>query len=146
MWWISIKKLNNQTNNSVLNSPPLVSKKLDANAKTMKKLCSHLFHLEAQHQRKKGVTLPDNLGNELFDENTEYLAVEYFDTKKVSMDDVSRLLFMESLKNAHTAEKSRSRRVCHSPLMTRFCVGINHKLKCEWPLLSHVFCNNRRGP
>jgi hypothetical protein len=63
--------------------------------------------LEAQRQRKKGVRLPSNMKH-LFDNETEQLAKEYFNKQKLSDDDVMRLIFHESLKNACVTKKSGS--------------------------------------
>jgi hypothetical protein len=78
---------------------------------------------------------------------TEQSAIAYFDSKRVSMNDISRLLFMESLKNTRIAKKLASWCVWHSPVMVCFCVGLkNQKLKSEWNISQKwfnelFFCN-----
>jgi hypothetical protein len=100
-------------------SPGMLLGKIKAQNKTLKSVRAKFYHL-AKKQRKKGVRLPDGLADDLFDADTEKLAIEYFEKKKVSEDDISRILFFESLKNAHIAQKSGSKRVRHLPLMIRF--------------------------
>lgn len=126
-------------NVNVFTSPTLAQKKVESDKKTILSYRNKVFRLEAKLQRKKGIRLPDKLDN-LFDEETERCAHEYFKDKQVSDDDVSKLLFMESLKNARIAEKSGSRRVRHSPLMIRFCITLNQKLgKRQWASIAKTF-------
>jgi hypothetical protein len=49
--------------------------------------------LEAPQQSKKGVQFPEKLATKLFNETTEQSAIAYFDSKRVSMNDVSRFYF-----------------------------------------------------
>jgi hypothetical protein len=62
-------------------------------------------------EQKGVIRLPDKQATELFNEKTEQSAIAYFDSKRVSMNDISRLLFMESLKNTRIA-RSRHQDVC----------------------------------
>jgi hypothetical protein len=129
----------NTTNKSLLMSPSLAQKRFQYDKSTKKSYQNRIFQLEAQRQRKKGVRLPFDM-MDLFDSETEALAEIHFKQQGLTDDDVSRLIFYESLKNARVAKQSGSRRVRHSPLMIRFCISLNHKLgKRDWKSISKAF-------
>jgi hypothetical protein len=112
---------------------------MESDKKVRKSLQNKVFRLEAKRQRKNGVRLPDGM-TELFDDETEKLAAQYFKQENITDDDVSKILFFESLKNARVAQKSGSKRVRHSPLMIRFCITLNQKLgKRHWEDLAKTF-------
>lgn len=125
-------------NKSVLTSPTLAKRKMESDKKVRKSLQNKVFCLKAKRQRKNGVRLQDGM-TELFDE-TEKLAAQYFKQENITDDDVSKILFFESLKNARVAQQSGSKRVSHSPLMIPFCITLNQKLgKRHWEDLAKTF-------
>jgi hypothetical protein len=67
-------EFNPRTNESSLQSPTLAKRKFDSDRQEKKRLRSKIACMEIQHQQKKGVQLPDGMGD-LFNEETEELAI-----------------------------------------------------------------------
>jgi hypothetical protein len=129
----------NTTNKSLLTSPSLAQKRFQYDKSTKKSYQNRIVQLEAQRQRKKGVCLPFDM-TDLFDSETKALAEIHFKQQGLTDDDVSRLIFYESLKNARVTQQSGSRRVRHSPLMIWLCISLNRKLgKRDWKSISKAF-------
>lgn len=133
------REFNPRTKVSTLQSPTLAKRKFQSDSQEKKRLRQKIARLESKRLQKKGVSLPDDM-KDLFDEETEDLAMAYFEKENVSDDDIEKLLFLESLKNARRAQESGSKRVRHSPLMIRFCITLNVRLgRRNWTSLARLF-------
>jgi hypothetical protein len=84
-------KVSRKAKHSTINNPTLFKQQRTADLLEIRSLRAKVTRLRAKSQRKHGVRLPDGM-QDLFDDETEGLAHQYFEKKNVSDDDFNKIM------------------------------------------------------
>ena len=124
-------------NKLIIGSPLMALDKLDFVAKkvetisiSQRKLASECYKKECDENGGM-LVLPDKDVSEIFSEDVEALSDKYFDDKKVSKNDLSRLVFKECCMNMRKTidDPKKKNGIRYSPLLLRHATVLRNKLK-----------------